>query len=125
MSRPAPERRYPRTARLNELVRQVLADEIERVDDARVGFVTITGVDVTGDLRQATIYYSALGSDEAREETAEALRSLTVHLKTVLARQVRMKYTPSLIFREDPALTAGERIEQIIRALHEDGDDAS
>jgi ribosome-binding factor A len=124
-----PDRRYPRTARVNELVREVLAEELERLSDdlPRLGFVTLTGVDVTGDLRQATVWYSVLDlpgyikdadPSQVHEDTADALRGVTGHLKSVLGRQVRLKYTPDLIFREDPAMTQGDRLEQIIRDLH-------
>lgn len=113
-------RRYERTARVNEVVREVLADELERLSDPRLGFVTVTGVEVTPDLRQATVYYSVLGPGEARQDTADGLRSARAHLQAVLGKQVRMKYTPSLIFREDPAMSQGERVEQIIRTLHTD-----
>jgi len=125
-------RRYERTARVNEVVREVLADEIERLSDPRLGFVTVTGVEVTPDLRQATVYFSALRpADDHRaatdatletpadaEETAAALRSAAAHLQSVIARQVRMKYTPHLVFREDPAMRTGERVDEILRQLH-------
>jgi ribosome-binding factor A len=119
-----PERRYPRTARINELVREVLADEIERLADPRFGFLTVTGCDVTPDLRQATVYYSVLGTADKHEEAADALKAATNHLKSVLGRQVRMKYLPNLMFREDPAVAEGERVEQIIRGLNIPRDDA-
>ncbi|MGH8998839.1 MAG: 30S ribosome-binding factor RbfA [Acidimicrobiia bacterium] len=118
------DRRYPRTARLNELVREVLADEIERLSDPRLGFVTVTGCDVTPDLRHATVYYSVLGPAEAHEGTGDALRDARVHLQAVLGRQVRMKYTPTLAFREDPALATAQRVEQIIRTLDIPEDEA-
>jgi ribosome-binding factor A len=121
-----PDRRYPRTARVNELVREVLAEELERLSDPRLGFVTLTGVDVTGDLRQATVWYSVLDlpgyikdadPSQVHEDTADALRAITGYLKSVLGRQVRLKYTPDLVFREDPAMTQAERLEQILREL--------
>ncbi|MEW6474140.1 MAG: ribosome-binding factor A [Actinomycetota bacterium] len=127
-------RRYERTARVNEVVREVLADELERLSDPRLGFVTVTGVEVTPDLRQATVYYSALlpakrpgapvagaapeAAVDAAEETAAALRSAGPHLQSAIARQVRMKYTPHLVFREDPAIRTGERVDEILRRLH-------
>jgi ribosome-binding factor A len=132
MTRAGSPRRYPRTARVNEVVREVLADELERLSDPRLGLVTITGVEVSPDLRHATIYYSALEAEEsAREvdvarvgerhdETRAALRSASPHLRTELGRQVRMKYLPELTFREDPAVAHGARIEAIIRELHRD-----
>jgi ribosome-binding factor A len=124
-------RRFERTARVNEVVREVLADELERLSDPRLGFVTVTGVEVTPDLRQATVYYSALipapGEGEAEGETAKkktavALRSATPHLQAVIGRQVRMKYTPHLVFREDPAIRTGERVDEILRRLHSEGE---
>jgi ribosome-binding factor A len=118
-------------ARVNEVVRETLGDELERLNDPRLGMVTITGVDVSADLRQATVYYSALGratkkgggvvtelAPEQREATDAALKSAAPHLRAELGRQVRMKYTPELVFREDPAIAAGNRIDEIIRDLH-------
>ena len=113
-----PDRRYPRMARVNELVREVLAEELERLSDPRVGFLTVTGVDVANDLRHGTVYYSVLKPGPAPEETADALRSLKPQLKAVLGREARLKYVPDLVFKEDPALVTGERVEQIIRDIH-------
>ena len=127
-------RRYDRTARVNEVVREVVAEELERLADPRLGFFTVTGVEVTPDLRQATVYYSALRPTEGpgrrkvqatpeeaaeeAEETAAALRAARPHLQSVINRQVRMKYTPHLVFREDPAIRTGERVDEILRQLH-------
>lgn len=111
-------RRYPRTARINEVVLEALAEELERLSDPRLGFVTLTGVDVTADLREATVYYSVLGPSEQHEATSKALHSAGSHLRAVLGQQVRMKYLPRLSFREDPAIATGQRVEEIIRNLH-------
>jgi ribosome-binding factor A len=113
-----PPRRYPRTARVNEVVLEILADELERLSDPRLGFVTLTGVDVSSDLRQATVYYSVLGEAEQHEDTSKALRSAGSHLRAALGQQVRLKYLPRLSFREDPAIKTGQRVEEIIRELH-------
>ena len=133
MTRQQQPRRYPRMARVNEVVREALGDELERLSDPRLGLVTITGVDVSADLRQATVYYSALGrakkrgtgvvpelAPEQRVTTHAALQAAAPHLRASLGRQVRLKYTPELTFREDPAIEAGLRIESIIRDLHRD-----
>jgi ribosome-binding factor A len=101
-------------ARVNEVVREALGDELERLSDPRIGLVTITGVDVSPDLRQATVYYSALGRAKKRGT------GVVPELAPELGRQVRLKYTPELTFREDPAIEAGNRIEAIIRDLHRD-----
>ena len=68
---PSSPRKYPRTARVNEVVREALADELERLNDPRLGLVTVTGVDVQRDLRQATVYYSALGARDDGVRAAE------------------------------------------------------
>jgi ribosome-binding factor A len=117
-------RRYERTARVNEVVREVLADELERLSDPRLGLLTVTGVEVTPDLRQATVYYSALipAKGEEEHDTEGALRSVAPQLQAAIGRQVRMKYTPHLVFREDPAIRTGERVDEILRRLHSEGE---
>jgi ribosome-binding factor A len=117
-ARRQPQRRFPRSARINEVVLEVLGDELERLSDPRLGFVTLTGVEVSSDLRHATVYYSVLGPAEQHEDTSKALRSAGSHLRAALGQQVRLKYLPRLSFREDPAITTGQRVEEIIRELH-------
>ena len=112
------QRRYPRTLRVNEVVRETLADELERMSDPRLSMVTITGVDVSPDLRHATVWYSALGREDD-DDLDRALHAVAPHLRATLGRQVRLKYLPRLHFREDPAIEAGQRVEEIIRGLHE------
>lgn len=118
MTRRSQPRRYPRTARVNEVVLETLAEELERLSDPRLGFVTLTGVDVSPDLREATVYYSVLGPAEQHEDTSKALRSAGSHLRAVLGHEVRLKYLPRLSFREDPAIATGQRVEEIIRDIH-------
>jgi len=112
-------RQYPRSARVNEVVQQVLADEVERLSDPRLGFVTITGVDVSADLRHAHVFYTVMGGEEQHAETAAGLTAAKSHLRGALGRQVRMKYLPDLHFQEDPGLEQGLRIEAILREIHE------
>jgi len=125
VSRGRPPRKYPRTARVNEVVREVLAEELERLSDPRLGFITLTDVEVSRDLRHATVYYSALGkkgasqTDEEVDATAAALVSSTRHLRSVLSREVRLKYLPELHFRVDPSVAQGQRVEQILRELRD------
>jgi ribosome-binding factor A len=118
MTRARQPRRYPRTARVNEVVLETLAEEVERLSDPRLGFVTLTGVEVSPDLRHATVFYSVLGAEEQHEQTQVALRHAGGHLRAVLGREVRLKYLPELTFREDPAIVQGQRVEEIIRTLH-------
>jgi ribosome-binding factor A len=121
-------RRYPRTARLNEVMLEVLADEVERLSDPRLGFVTLTGVDVNRDVTKATVFYSTLAAEgeaandddagAAAAATARALESATPHLRAVLGRQVRTKHVPRLQFVPDPGIVSGQRIEAILREIH-------
>jgi ribosome-binding factor A len=130
MARHGSARPYQRIARVNEVVHETIADELERLSDPRLELVTVTGVDVSPDLRHATVFYTALAGgasrrggtapteDERQAQTRAALRSATPHLRAELGRQVRMKYVPELTFRTDPAIEQGERVEAIIRELH-------
>jgi ribosome-binding factor A len=114
------QRRYPRTARVNELLREVIADTLERLDDVRIALVTVTGVTADPDLRHATVWFSALdprGLGEARVD--EALAEHRVAVQAAIGRQVRMKRTPELAFKRDPAISTGQRVEEIISHLHE------
>jgi len=114
-----PGRRYARTLRVNELVREVIADELERCSDPRLTMVTVTGVNVSPDLRHATVFYAALGRHD--DDVPAALLAAAPHLRGVLGEQVRLKYLPRLQFREDPAIEHGQRVEEILRGLHRDG----
>jgi ribosome-binding factor A len=119
MTRRQAPRQYPRAARVNEVVRETLAEELERMSDPRLGFVTLTGVEVSPDIRYADIYYSVLGTPAERAESSNALRSASPRLRAVLGKQVRLKFVPELRFREDPAIAQGARIEEVIRSIHD------
>ncbi len=106
--------RYPRSLRVNQVVREVVADEIERLADSdeRLRLVTVTSVDTAADLRSARVYLSRLG-----EDPAEALVEHRVQLQARLGREVRLKRTPRLEFIADPAVVAGERVDEVLRRL--------
>ena len=112
-----PPHPYPRTERINEQLREVLAEEVERLRDPRIGFVTVTGVTVSSDLRHATVFYSALGDAPQKESSREGLRSAAPYLRRAIGVQVRMKYVPELAFEEDPAIVSGMRVEEILRDI--------
>jgi ribosome-binding factor A len=107
-----------RTGRVSEEFREILAEEIPRLKDPRVGFVTVTGVKVSPDLRRAWVYYTAMGDDRQRRASAAALRSAGPHLRRVIGAQVRLKVLPDLTFEEDETEATAERIETLIRRLH-------
>lgn len=114
----------PRMRKVNELVREVVADAVTDLKDPRIGFLTITGAETSPDLRHAVVYYSVLGSDEEKEGTAAALNSARSRIQGVLGRETRMRYTPVLEFRVDPSIDEGLRITQILADLEEaEGED--
>src|SRR5438093_12559466 len=96
-----------RLDRVNEELRHVLAAEVQRLKDPRLGFVTVTGVKVTPDLRKARVFYTVLGDEKEHRATRAALRSARSRLRAALGRQVRMKFTPELEFEEDPGVSSG------------------
>ena len=104
-----------RTERVAEEFREVLAEEIPKLKDPRVGFITVTHVDVTPDLRRAIVFYTVLGEDRDRKGTRAGLRSATPRLRSVIGRTVRLKFTPELEFREDVIQANLDRIAQLIR----------
>lgn len=116
--------RSSRMRKVDELIREVLADEVGLLKDPRIGFVTVTGVETSPDLRRATVFYSVLGSEEEREATAVALAHAAPHLQARLGRQVRIKYTPVLEFRVDPSIERGVRISKLLHDLEEERPDA-
>ena len=106
---------YPRRNRVEELAREVLGEAIQELRDPRIGFVTVTSVKVSPDLRNARVYISALGDDEARETSMEAIQNAASHLRGVFGEQVRLKYLPRLEFIEDTTAEHGSRIENLLR----------
>ncbi len=110
--RRGPLRPYPRLARVNALVHEVLAEEIERLADAdeRLALVTITGVDCARDLRHAVVYLASLSPG-----AATALGERRSALQARLASEARLRRTPALSFAVDPAILEGNRIEEALR----------
>ncbi len=105
-------------ARVNRLVQEVVADQLERLrsDDERLGLVTVTHVNVDPDLRRGVVLLSSL--PEAAET---ALKEHRVRLQAAIGRQVRLKRVPQLSFAADPAIESGERVEEILRGLGPEG----
>lgn len=106
-----------RMRKVNELVREVVADAVADLKDPRIGFLTITGAETSPDLRHAVVYYSVLGSDEEKAGTAAALASASGRIQAVLGNETRMRYTPKLEFNVDPSIDHGIRINQILQDL--------
>ncbi len=104
-----------RMRRVDEAMRAVLSDAISKdLKDPRVGFVTVTGVKTSPDLRHARVYVSVLGDDEAREASIEGLRSAHGFLQHRIATELSLKHTPALVFEYDESVDRGMRISQLI-----------
>lgn len=108
---------YPRSARVNQILREVISDELMRITDVneRLGLLTVTGVETTPDMRQAVVFFDSL-SDEARV----ALEEHRAQLQSAVNVQTRLKRTPKLSFMADPAVASGEAVEEILRRQSHD-----
>jgi ribosome-binding factor A len=107
--------RGSRMRRVNEAVREVLSGHItEDLKDPRVGFVTVTGVETSPDLRHARVYVSVLGSDAEKAQALEGLRSSAGFLQAKVGEELRMKRTPTLEFRYDESIDRGMRISELL-----------
>jgi ribosome-binding factor A len=104
-----------RMRRVNEAIREVLGDAITtELKDPRIGFVTVTEVATSPDLRSARVYVSVLGSEEERERSLEGLRSSHGFLQSKIAGAMRMKRTPTLTFQYDESVDRGDRISRLL-----------
>lgn len=113
-----------RMLKVNSTLREVLAEEIERLNDNRLEMVSVTGVDTAPNLRHAIVYIDVLGSDNG-EGALDALQKAAKRLQSVIGQEVRMKYTPTLEFAMDPGVTGGDRIDRILRSLEHEGSQSS
>ena len=110
--------RFPRTARVNELVREIVAEELREIDDDRLEEVAVTSVDVDPDLRHATVWFDTLTGEDADDAVLTAFGEVRWKLQAAIGRQARLKRTPELAFRPDDVERRAERLERILRDLH-------
>lgn len=113
-------RDYPRTARLNELLREIIASQIDRIDDDRLGWVSVSGVDVDNELTLARVYLSSL--DEDPGASVEVLEEHRGAIKKAIGDQARLRRVPELQFVTDPAIRSGGRVEEILSELRDSGE---
>lgn len=107
--------RYPRTARLNESLREVIAEELARIDDERLELVTVTSIDVDPEMNRAIVYFDSLRDEDGDAEILEAFHQHRVRIQSSVGRQIRSKKTPILQFRPDETIRAAERIDRVLR----------
>jgi ribosome-binding factor A len=103
--------------RVNESLKEVLSEGIGELKDPRIGFVTVTGVAASPDLRQARVFVSVLGGERKREASLAGLTAAHGVLQARIARELRMKRTPQLAFEYDPSVERGVRMTQLIDEL--------
>jgi ribosome-binding factor A len=104
-----------RIRRVNETIREILGDAIAtELKDPRIGFVTVTEVDTSPDLRSARVYVSVLGNEDERERSLEGLRSSHGVLQGKIASAMRIKRTPTLTFEYDESVDRGDRISRLL-----------
>ena len=112
---------HSRPDRVGHLLQQKLAQIFARgLKDPRVGLVTITGVKMSPDLREARVYWTVHGDAEQRQHTAKGLEKARGYLRREISTQIKLRVSPDLHFTYDEAIDRGERIEQLIREVHEE-----
>jgi ribosome-binding factor A len=111
-----------RPDRVGDQIRQELSELLSRgqVHDPGIGFITLTRVQVTPDLQLARVYYTTMGDQNARKDTAKALKRATPFLRRHVGGRLQLRRVPELEFRFDESVAHQDRIEQIIRDLHEE-----
>jgi ribosome-binding factor A len=109
--------RVPRTAKLNQLLREIIAGELERIGDDRLAFVTITTIDVDADLNRAIVSFDSLDGPGADATILQALADYRLKLQSSVNRQLHVRKTPILHFQADEVIRSAERIEAVLRAL--------
>ena len=112
-----------RVGRVGEQIKKELSQLFQsELKDPRVGFVTVTAVEVSGDLSQAKVFLSVLGDEENKGETLAALEKAKGYLRSELGKRVRLRHTPELIFKFDTSIEYGNHIESLLRDINSGGD---
>ena len=106
---------YPRAARISETVREVVAEELVRIDDDRLAFVTVTSIDVDSEMNRGIVYYDSLQGEEGDKQILDALNENRKRLQSAIAKQIHARRTPILEFRPDDGIRAAARIDEVLR----------
>ena len=107
-----------RTARVGELIRRIVAESMEQLDDGRLAMVSVTAVDVDRELHRAVVWFTSLGdTDDGDVDIAEAFEEHAAELRRTVGDQTRLRRTPELVFRPDTVLRSAERIERLLDGM--------
>lgn len=110
-----------RIERLREEIKREASDIIRKLKDPRVGFVTVTDVEISRDLRHVKIFVSVLGDEAAKAETMEVLTRATGHIRSEIGQRIRLRYTPEIQIRADDSIARGARIFELLREINPAG----
>jgi len=112
-----------RAIRVGELLKEEISQIVLReMKDPRIGFVSVTDVEVSGDLRHAKVFISVYGSDKEKEETLEGLQQAQGFVRKLVGERVKIHHTPEIIFRYDDSIENGVHISEVIKGLKESGE---
>lgn len=112
-----------RLERIKELYKKEIGNMLQKeIKDPRVGFVTVTDVEVSPDYRHAKVYVSPFGDEEAERQTIQGLESAKGYIRTELGRRIRLRYTPEISFTVDKSIERGVRLTKLIDQISEEGD---
>ena len=106
---------------VGELIQKEISDVIRGMKDPRIGFVTVTGVRMSVDLRYAKVYVSVMDSDEVRKATLEALTHGTAYIRREIGHRIQIRHTPELVFCYDDSIEYGTKIDKILKDLNHQG----
>jgi ribosome-binding factor A len=115
--------RFKRSDRVGDMIHREVSDMLIRgIKDPRTSLVTITAVRVSDDLKMAQVYFSVRGGEEDRQRSSEGLDSAKGFIKREIGRRLRLKYVPDIVFKFDPSLEYADRIDRLIKGIHEEED---
>jgi ribosome-binding factor A len=108
-----------RVGRVGEQIKKELSQILQsELKDPRVGFITVTGVDVTNDLSQAKVFLSVLGTEQQKEESLKAIAKATGFIRSELSKRIRLRITPELQFQFDASIEYGSRIDELLNKIN-------
>ncbi|MDT9023966.1 MULTISPECIES: 30S ribosome-binding factor RbfA [Rossellomorea] len=114
-----------RANRVSEQMKKELSDIIGRkIKDPRIGFVTVTDVQVTGDLQQAKVYITVLGGEDQRENTLKGLAKAKGFIRSEVGQRIRLRKTPEIIFEFDESIDYGNHIETLLRKVQDEPEES-
>lgn len=115
--------RYKRTDRVSELISREISLIIDReLRDTRIGMVTVTGVDISKDMKNARVFVSVLGGDEETKRSLDGLNNAAQFIRARLAERITLRYIPTLVFSYDSSTVDGMRMDKILDGLNDSGD---